>query len=97
LNLYRVVGPVADSLTEIVGSTERHIDRGSPFNLTCLVSNYPLHLAYILWYHNSQVRSSQGFFSKALCILTLIFPHTNTSLTVMFAFPAISMFLSMLP
>ena len=44
-----------DSLTEIWGSKERHIDKGSPFNLTCRVSSYQQSIPYILWYHNDQV------------------------------------------
>ncbi|XP_023338060.1 lachesin [Eurytemora carolleeae] len=45
---------ISDSLTEIWGSKERHIDKGSPFNLTCRVSSYQQSIPYILWYHNNQ-------------------------------------------
>jgi len=49
---------ISDSLTEILGSRERHLDKGSPFNISCRVLSYQQSIPYVLWYHdNKQINS----------------------------------------
>ncbi|KAF2361093.1 Immunoglobulin V-set domain [Trinorchestia longiramus] len=53
--------------TELVGTSEVHLERGSALNLTCLVHDSPAPPEFILWYHKDKLvnyGSSSGSISS---------------------------------
>ena len=53
---------ISDPKTDILGSSEVFLSKGSTLNLTCVITQGPSKQPFIIWTHNSKV--SHDFFSS---------------------------------